>query len=69
MLAESYIKRESRSLITLIIDHDATLTSKSGPSSSAIHFDLNKLLEGKLRKDKFSSLLFRLSLLQKLTQQ
>ena len=36
---------------------------------AAIHFDFNKSFEEKLKKDKLSPLLFRLSLLQKLKQQ
>ena len=58
--------------IQQLTGHDSSLTSKSGSSSrlfGAIHFDLNKSFEGKLKKDKFSPLLFRLSLLQKLTTQ
>ena len=69
LLAESAIERQSRSLITRasnssLVTTRFLLTSKFGLSSclvAAIHFDLNKSFEGKLKKDKVSPLLLRLS--------
>ena len=75
LLAEYSIERKSRSLLSRVSNSSLVttrllLTAKSSPSSwlvAAIHFDLNKSFEGKLKKKKFLPLLSLLSLRQKLT--
>ena len=74
MLADSLIERECQSLImhasnSSLVTIQLLLTLKSGPSSCLVTASLNKWCKRKLKKNKFSSLLFPLSLLQKLTQQ